>query len=355
MGRAGVAAVYLVHGTFAGNDALGLLTELERFAPRMTASLRRWFKSAVNAVIGETGNFTSAYAARMEAALSAGAGRPIPVQFFHWSSQNTHIARADGAVRLIDELARVAPTISPPTAAPEVATGGSGSIERPPRILLWGHSHAGNVFALLTNLLGGDAASRGEFFQAAESFYRSRRHARVDYPAWQRVEELLSTSTHPLQRVALDFVTFGTPIRYGWETEGYAKILHVINHRPTSAEREWLAAFPPRLHRVVMAADGDFVQQIGTAGSGFPVIPLALRTFLADRRVRRLFAGRHSRWLFRHMSAGMRVPHEGPTLLVDYAETARFPWTHLFGHALYTRTHWLPLHCELVAREFYGD
>ncbi len=40
--------------------------------------------------------------------MAAGAERTIPVRQFHWSSQNNHIARADGAVRLIAELARLA-------------------------------------------------------------------------------------------------------------------------------------------------------------------------------------------------------------------------------------------------------
>ena len=261
---------------------------------------------------------------------------------FNWSSQNKHIGRADGAVRLIDELSRVAES------SDSLFRAGAS-----PRILVWAHSHGGNVLALASNLLGGDANSRREFFHAARSFYHSWRHARVDFPAWQRVEGLLAGDQKPLHRTALDFVTFGTPIRYGWETAGYAKLLHVINHRPTSDQGEWLAPYPPRVRRALTAADGDYVQQIGIAGSGCPVLPLTFRTFTADRRVRRLVAN-NSRWLLRHLRKGARVPDEGLSLLVDYADPARFPWTHLFGHAVYTRSRWLPMHCELTAREFYG-
>jgi hypothetical protein len=210
------------------------------------------------------------------------------------------------------------------------------------------------VFALLTNLLGGDAATRRQFFHAARSFYHQWRSSRVDFPVWDRVEDLLLSSTHPVRRLALDMVTFGTPIRYGWETAGYAKLLHIVGHRPQVEEHEWLARFPPSLRGLLTAADGDFVQQLGIAGSGCPANPLLLRTVVANRRLRQLLAADLPGWLLSRMRAGMRVQDEGATLLVDYDDPVRFPLRHLFGHAAYTRSWWLPLHGELTAAEFYG-
>ena len=342
-GRANVAAVYLVHGTFCGNDLLGVLTELARVAPNLSEKLRKLSKGTMDLVLGETGNYTRGVAGRMERDLSAGAGRTMPVVRFNWSSQNTHIARADGAVRLIDELVRCAADIS-----------GNQNADLSPRILLWAHSHGGNVLALITNLLGGDLASRREFFDAARPFYRNRAN-RSAFPAWQRVEEILLAGGNPLGNIALDLVTFGTPIRYGWETAGYTKLLHFDNHRPLSAGGDWLAPYPPPLFRVLTASAGDFVQQIGIAGSGFPPNPIAWRTFAANRRLRRLVARDAPYWLLTNLKAGARVPDEGPTLLVDYADPAHTPLRHLFGHACYTRSRWMPLHCELVAREMYDD
>lgn len=378
IGRANVAAVYLIHGTFAGNDALGLLTELNRWAPRASESLRRLTKGVVDFVAQEMGNYTPAYATRLEQILSDAAGRVIPVRRFNWSSHDNHVGRADGAVRLVDELANLAltlPSISPP--APSAAAGrageggaagtrfktpppapphqGEGSRGKvlPPRVLLWAHSHGGNVLALVSNLLGGDNASRREFFHAARSFYRRWQSSRVDLPAWQRVEDLLVSSTHPLRKLQLDMVTFGTPVRYGWEASGYAKLLHVINHCPFDERRDWLAPFPPRWRRVLRAADGDFIQQVGIAGSGLPPNPLAFRTIVANRRLRKFLAGDVPGWLISRLRARTRVPNEGPALLVDYADPAIFP-THLFGHAAYTRSRWLPLHLEMMAHELYG-
>ena len=39
--QAGVAAIFCVHGTFCGDDVLGLFTELEAWAPSAVRPLRR--------------------------------------------------------------------------------------------------------------------------------------------------------------------------------------------------------------------------------------------------------------------------------------------------------------------------
>jgi len=343
--EAGVAAVYLVHGTFTGNDALGLLTELARYAPNLAESLRKLGKRAINAILGETGNYTPQFAARMEMGLSGGVDRrapKLPVRLFNWSGLNHHVARADAAVRLIDELARLAP-------------GHDGETERAKRVLLWAHSHGGNVLALMTNLLGGDQATSAEFFDAARIFFRRPWSERLDFPVWQRVEELLAGADHPLRRLQLDLVTFGAPIRYGWDSAGYSKLLHIVNHRPAVGGKDHQAPYPPRLRRIVAGTAGDFIQQLGIAGSNIPPLPLVLRTFLANRRLGRVLERDLPRErLFKRLKRGVRVHDEGTTLLEDYDDPDRIPFRHLLGHAPYTRSRWLPLHCELVAQHFYA-
>jgi hypothetical protein len=370
--NAGVAAVYLTHGTFCGNDALGVFTELERWAPRLTASLRRGGKRLFDVIVGETGNYLPSYAARMEKGLNAGIeGREsrISVRLFYWSSQNHHIGRADAAVRLIDELARLADSLlasSPPrggreeeaaarfTPLPQPLSIEERGADRS-RVLLWSHSHGGNAFALLTNLLGADAAARAEFFEAGKYFFRSPWTREADVPVWQRVERILSEPDHPVRRLKLDLVTFGTPIRYGWDTAGYSKLLHVVNHRRIRGRAKHLGPRRLRLCRMLRADEGDYVQQLGIAGSNLPPLPVAMRTFVADRRMRRLVErGLEPEGLLARISRGMRVPAEGTTLLVRYADPACAPWRHLFGHAAYTRSRWLPLHCELAAKSFYS-
>lgn len=338
-GSAGVAAIYCVHGTFVGNDVLGLVTELSRYAPRVSQFLSRCGKRVVDALTGEAGNYTREFVRALETGLATGAGRTIPVTLFHWSSQNHHVARADGAIRLIDELARLAE---------------NRDAAKPRRVLLWGHSHGGNVLALMTQLLGAPVEAREEFFEAARSFYQPWVRQRVDMPVWQRVREILDEADHPVRQLKLDIVTFGIPIRYGWNAGGYAKLLNFIHHRPPPCGAEYSAPIPLKLGRVLRAKDGDYVQQIGIAGTNFMPLPIAVRTWLANWRLHALLEQDLAREaLMRRLYYGVRVPDEGTTLLVDYTKIDWRPYRHLAGHALYTRRMWLPFHCREIAERFY--
>ena len=356
---AGVAAIYLVHGTFVGNDALGLLTELARYAPATAERLRRLGKRVFDALLGETGNYTREFAARMEGALGAAAGRSMPVRLFYWASQNHHASRADAAVLFIDELARMAEqlergqTASRDVVAQIAAQPPAGGARK--RVMLWAHSHGGNVLALVTNLLGADEATRAEFFERGRTLYRRWHSGRVDFPAWQRVAELLADARHPVRRLQLDMVNFGTPIRYGWDSTGYERLLHVTHHVPTAGTPEYLASFPPPWLQILRGTAGDFIQQVGITGSNLAPLPIAVRTFLGDLRLGQLFQrGLPSEWLFTRLKRGMRVPEEGTTLLVDYEDPDGLPFRHLLGHAPYTRSRWMAFHCEQIAGHFYG-
>jgi len=333
--QASVQCVYLVHGTLVGPDALGMLSELGRVWPAAGKAARRAIKRIVDRVAGDVGNFTRDYARCLENSLHQEGERPIPVRLFHWSSENHHIGRSDGAVRLIDELA---------------------SLDVPPgrRILLWGHSHAGNVFALMTNLLAGDRQAVDRFFGAAKIYYRWPVFGCVDIPVWKRVHELLTGPRSPLAGVGLDMVTFGTPIRYGWASGGYARLLHFIHHRPREGLPEYRAPFPPKFHDVIKAADGDYVQQLGIAGTNVMPSVFAWRAWMADHRLRLLLqddlpeTNRRERF-----QAGAIVPDAGTALLVDYGPPDGSVARHLAGHAVYTRKKWLLFHAEEVARRFY--
>ena len=210
---AGVEAIYLAHGTFVGPDALGVLAGLARVFPKAGTAVRRVIKRIVDKITGEVGNYTGRFAQSFESAINRPDRPHIPVRRFNWSSENHHLGRADGAVRLIDELTE------------RRVPGGR-------RILLWGHSHAGNVFALMTNLLSGNREAVDEFFKATEIYYTWPIVHCVDIPVWLRVRERLQQTEAPLGDVPLDMVTFGTPIRYGWDSSGYGRLLHFINHRP---------------------------------------------------------------------------------------------------------------------------
>jgi hypothetical protein len=315
-----VAAIYLVHGTFIGPDGLGLLAELSRVSPAMADAVRGVSKRVLDAIAGDAGNFTREYAAQFEELLNPHGTDRIPVRLFHWSSENNHLGRADGAVRLLDHLIQ------------RQFPAGS-------RVLVWGHSHGGNVLALVTNLLGSELASRRAFFDRARLFFRCPLLRRIDLPEWARVQVALGADRPALADITLDVTTFGTPVRYGWDANGYGQLLHFVNHRPVAGKPEYQAPFPPT-----------------TADALHLAPPLGnWRAWWADRRLGRLLqAGCRSRELLTRWRLGVRVHDEGTNLLVDYGIRGESVVNHIFGHAVYTRREWLPYHAEETARRLYG-
>lgn len=335
---AGVRTIYLVHGTFTGTDAEGMAQLIERLAPAGGEWARRSRKMLVDAVFGDFANFTASYAAELQAALGGEGEAAVPVRLFHWSSQNHHVGRADAAIRLLDEL---------------VAQRFAGG-----RALLWGHSHAGNVFALLTNILGADRECRQQFFDAVAPFYRRG-------PGRELLDRVMALFENcgpeperpgclPQGGPALDIVTLGTPVRYGWDAGGYAKLLHFIYHRRSERCAEYLAEFPFRLDDLLTAAGGDYIQQIGVAGTNFAPHFFAWGAWRAELQLGRLLQpGLRRRDLATRLALGMRIPHEGQTLLVDYGPQGLNFARHIAGHAVYTRREQMLFHAEEVARRFY--
>ena len=344
--RANVGRIYLAHGTSAGTDPLGLAAAVGRVSPAFRQVIEGVFKGLVDGILQERGNYTGRYAALMERALNAPVESSeeqsyIEVRRFLWSGENHHLGRADAAIRLIDTLDR----------------------ERLPagqRVLLIGHSHAGNLFALLTQLVTGNTERVAEFFAAARVFYRPGGWRTSTLPPWGRVERLLSEvprpfATGPLNAVPLDIVTIGTPVRYGWDMAGCARLLNFVFHYPHEACERDRALFPPLWSSLSKMTNGDFTQQIGIAGTNFmPPVP-GSPVWLADRRLARVLEGpldppkAWARW-----KCGVRVPDAGATLLVDYGLRFNllFKWTG--SHTFYTHPEWLLWHLEEIARRWYN-
>jgi hypothetical protein len=332
---ANVSTIYLVHGTFVGADAWGVLRQVARVLPKAADAAQQINRRLMDHATGDRGNYNARFAEVFEAALHTPHERLIPVRRFEWTSENHHLGRAEAAVRLIDELAnrKIVP-----------ANG---------RVLLWGHSHAGNVFALVTNLLAADARTRQRFFKAAESYWRWPHRGRVDRTAWARVQKRLAAG-NPLDGIKLDFVTFGAPIRYGWDTGGYAKLMHVVNHRPRADLPEYLTAMPTSAEDLLTARDGDYVHQLGIAGTNIMPDVVNWRALDADIRLGKLLQpGISRRELLDRLKLGMRVADEGHSLLVDYGAEDHNIAAHLAGHGVYTRLDRLAKHAEWVADAFY--
>lgn len=331
----GVAAIYLVHGSFDGAATLGVLAELARTFPGANPAFRRVIQRFMEKPCHEDTHYSERYARAFEAAINRLGQTHIPVRLFHWSGENHHLGRADGAVRLIDELA---------------------SLDLTPgqRVLLWGHNHAGNLFALMTNLLGGSRVAVERFFKAAAIYYQWPLLGLVDIPVWNRVYRLLQDRA-ALDGVGLDMVTFGTPIRYGWDSGGYSRLLHFIHHRPVEGLPIYRGPWPLELDDVMKATHGDYVQQLGIAGTDTVPSLFAWRVRLANQRLERLLeADAAQADPIERFCAGAIVPNEGTTLLVDYGEPEGSIAEHQAGHAVYTQRSWLLFHAEEVAHRFYA-
>lgn len=319
---AGVRRIYLVHGTLTGTDVSGLYREIKRIAPRMGRALGGTSKQLVDLFARDMGNYTEDYVLRLQEGINETRQPAIQVKRFVWSSENNHTGRAIAALQLLVELAGSQPVRG--------------------RMMLWGHSHAGNVFALLTNLLGGDLETRSRFLSCFEDWLERR-----DPEVWQQAQALLMKD-EPILDEPLDIVTLGTPIRYGWERRGYHTLQHFINHHPLGSPPE-VAPFPPTAEQLRESAAGDYFQQMFIAGTNFMPGLWSWGQWKVERHLRRLIqADVSSRALVPSLRHGRRVPAEGRSLLVDYGladATARS----LAGHAVYTRLHWLPFHAHHIA------
>ena len=130
-----VCLVLLVHGTFVGDDPLGISNMLESINKTLADTLRKKQKALINDLAKDIGNYTPEYREALSNTLS------IPCELVTWSSGNYHLARLKGVVELAQILARKV---------------SAGKIQSDNRILILGHSHAGQLFALLTSFLAND-------------------------------------------------------------------------------------------------------------------------------------------------------------------------------------------------------
>ncbi|MBL8826061.1 MAG: hypothetical protein JNM18_03690 [Planctomycetaceae bacterium] len=308
--------IVLMHGTFVGSDAGGVFNALDRFLPGAFGLLGNWWSDAIKLFVGDRGNFTDAYAGKLQDALTNAGQTEIAVLNKRWGSENYHLGRANAAVALISEL-----LANPPREAE--------------RVLFVGHSHAGNVFALMTQLLSGDTQRVQAFFDAARSYYEGPQSTTRDGQVWNKVRGQLLEAPLPFAASQLDFVTLGTPIRYSWHPHGFGKLLHVVFHRPSEQLPEYLVRFPPSLSELQHATGGDYVQALGIAGTDLPPHPIP-HVVLANARLEELLQDGLTGTLREHWEVGQRVPDVGETLLVDYGDVGANILTHAAGHAVYT-------------------
>jgi len=295
----------------------------------------------------DAGNFTAAYVEQFKRSVNRNVSRPIICVRSLWSSEHHHVGRARAAVQFLNKLRTICTDL-------RIGTGD--------RVLVQAHGQAGLVLALLSNLLApGPSSGRDRFCHLLRSSLQQGGDASEDALRPTDLESLesLLPASQALNGAALDIVTYGTPVRYGWDPSGLGKLLHIVNHRPMRTDgKRWLAKMelPQITMEMPIAWGGDYVQQLAVAGcDAVPSSPEAQAANKALWELLEPYDG-FERWL-ECARKSVRCPIDGACLLVDYKDTgtpeAGTARDHVYGHAAYTRLNAMLFNTTELVHAFY--
>jgi len=292
--------------------------------------------------LGDAGNFTNGYLELMKQSLNRELDHPIHCVRELWSCEHHHLGRGVAAVSMLGRLRDWV----------ETHKLGQGD-----RILVQAHGQAGLVLSLVSNLFCVTATGSRTRLLDLLSAYASQ----VDRPdiasTIQRVAPLLSNGTL-LNGAMLDVVTFGMPVRYGWDPSGIGKLLHIVNHRNMRTDgKTWLSKMelPQITMEMPIAWGGDYVQELAVAGSD--AVPATDAAKAANKALWELvepFDG-FERWLECARRA-VRIPSEGLGILADYKDSTGSTNVrdHYYGHAAYTRLSAMLFNTTTIVHTLYS-
>jgi hypothetical protein len=363
-----VRGVVFLHGTFLGTDLFGverldeagglkrgysrgipgvdgllaLMREGSNGLPPFQGGQRPPFtdddqtRKLLDDQAGDAGNFTAAYVDLFGKAINRTVTQPITCRRILWSCEHHHLGRAQAAMRLVGQLRNLCDELK------------LGADER---VLVQAHGQAGLVLALASNLLApGPMSSKQKFFDILSSSTTSDRLDMIP-----RIAALVQ-SDDPLNGVALDVVTLGTPVRYGWDPAGLGKLLHIVNHRPMRVDgKRWLTKMelPQITMEMLIAWGGDYVQQLAIAGCD--AVPKSPEAQAANKALWELLEpwDGFERWLECARKA-VRCQNDGRCLLVDYKDSGSSnPREQLYGHAAYTRMNAMLFNTTEIVKALY--
>ena len=372
LAQASVRAVVFLHGSIHGSDLFGMqrldeagglkrgysrgvsgvdallaaMREGENGIPPLPGDMKPPFynddatKTLLDQHSGDAGNFSQAYVSLFEKAINKNLAQPISCTRILWSSEHHHLGRAIAAIRLLDDVRAIC-------LRQHLVAGD--------RLLVQAHGQAGLVAALASNLLcRSPITGRSKLFAIIGAFADEANRPDI-LEAIARLDPLLASGSF---RSAVDVVTMGTPVRYGWEPSGLGKILHLVNHRNLRTDgKTWLAKMelPQVTMEMPIAWGGDYVQQLAVAGSdAVPGSELAKTANKAVWEMVEPYDG-FERWLECARRA-VRFPTEGRCLLVDYKDCTGSPNVreHYYGHAAYTRTSAMLFNTAEIVRALYS-
>jgi hypothetical protein len=373
LSQAGVASVVFLHGSLHGTDVFGMrrldevgglrrgysrgvsgldallaaMREESNGIPLLPGGLKPPLpnddatKKLLDEQIGDSGNFTHANVESIKTAIDKNLTQPISCIRLLWSSEHHHLGRALAAISLLAELHRLCM---------------QQKLEKGHRMIVLAHGQAGLVLALVSNLLCPSPITGRPKLLSILTAYAEETNQSVLAGTIKQVESLLAMASL-LNGVVLDIVTFGTPVRYGWDPSGIGKLLHIVNHRNLRTDgKNWLAKMelPQITMEMPIAWAGDYIQELAVAGSD--AVPTTESAKAANKAIWELvepYDG-FERWLECARRA-VRFPSEGRCLLVDYKDStgSTNPRDHYYGHAVYTRRHALLFNTREIVRTFY--
>ncbi|MDH4082596.1 MAG: hypothetical protein OEV99_09545 [Nitrospira sp.] len=373
LSQAGVASVIFLHGSIHGTDVFGIqrLDEvggLKRGYSRgvsgldaLLAAMREESngipllpggrkpplqdddatKKLLDDQLGDAGNFTDANIQSLKQAINKSLTQPISCIRHLWSSEHHHLGRALAAVSLLAQLHRLCK---------------DHNLGRGNRILIQAHGQAGLILALMSNLLcPTPITGRAKVFDILNEY--AGQTTQSELASTIKLIEPLLAAGRLLNGTAIDIVTYGTPVRYGWDPSGIGHLLHVVNHRSLRTDgKSWLAKMelPQITMEMPIAWGGDYVQELAVASTD--AVPRTESAKVANKMVWEMvepYDG-FERWLECARRA-VRFPGEGRCLLVDYKDStgSTNPRDHYYGHAVYTRRHALLFNTMQIVRAFY--
>lgn len=308
-----IDTIYFVHGTFVGDDPWKLISLLENnfsgLSPAILSQIRNRTKRSQNFVAKDYGNFTQEHVEQTKKIV----GENVEVKNFTWSSANNHFARVEGAINLLNRLA----------------------LEGGKRHLLIGHSHAGQVFAVVSQLLNHEA-------------FRNQILMIMKLPIEQVA--ILQKNIKILNHHKIDFVTMGSPARYEWCINSKRNtLLHIINHRGSNPQAGTFSG-------VSFTRDGDYIQQWGIAGSDFRS-PVTNEDEINNELDTVLGLGSNIQQLSTNIQKRQRLHHTGKHLLINFNDNAGYPnfLLSMFGHGVYTKIELLPKLLGLISSHLEGE
>ncbi len=291
----------------------------------------------------EVGNFTTAYVKKFQEGLCLGGQVSIPCQRYVWSSVHHHVGRMEAAIAFLQFLQGLRDNLS---------------LSKQNRVLLVAHGHAGQVLALISNLITtSESEGRPRVFETLAKFWELRPN---EDQSMEQLESLYQVLTEQqfLGGASVDMVTLGTPIRYGWDTDGFGRLLHVVNHRAIRHDgKRWLSKMelPQTAWELPYQTGGDYVQQLAVAGTdALPDSPEMEQANVDLREILEPYDG-FERWL-ECTRRTTRCSNDGYCVLVEYSvqDPEEVPRQHLYGHGCYTQSRAMEFLAKQIAQSLYS-